>query len=231
VLVVTLASFRWWISYILGAVIAVASSGVVTPAAHAAGIPTLSANLSLDYRETAQTAAFVPVGPAAPVPVAFDPSVRNGGGYDWTPLFASETTTDDQTTSGRAIAVPLTQALRATLEEINRVENGRRFGPDHRHLDCVGYVLAKRDALLRAGLPADVLSPAVVRTHGGVVHAVLIVTTADGDQVLDNLSPYVEPWRRVDYEWIKRQVSTGNGVHWAWVGRAAPTSIKIASGR
>ena len=75
------------------------------------------------------------------------------------------------------------------------------------------------------------LSPAVVRTRGGVVHAVLIVTTTEGDQVLDNLSPYVELWRHVDYEWIKRQVPTGDGLRWAWVGRGAPMTVKVASRR
>jgi hypothetical protein len=173
----------------------------------------------------------VPIGLPAAAPVAFDPVARSGGSYDWSALFDPDSASDGRAMAGRTVAIPVTPGLRATLEEVNRTENGRRFGPDRQHLDCVGYVLAKRNALIRAGLPAQALSPAVVRTRGGVVHAVLIVTTSEGDQVLDNLSSYVDPWRRVDYEWIKRQVPTVDGLRWAWVGRGAPTTLKIAAQR
>jgi hypothetical protein len=191
----------------------------------------MSANQAADRPDTAPRAAFVPIGLPAAVPVAFDPSARSGGGYDWNAVFAADSAPDIRSPADRSVAIPLTAGLQALLDDVNRTENGRRFGSDHRRLDCVGFVLAKRDALIRAGLPAEVLSPAVVRTRGGVVHAVLIVTTSDGDQVLDNLSPYVDPWRRVDYEWIKRQVSTGEGQRWAWVGRGAPAALKIAARR
>lgn len=62
-------------------------------------------------------------------------------------------------------------------------ENGRLQG------DCEDYVLDKRRALLRIGIPASALRIAVVKrikaNYDG--HAVLIVKTDHGDFVLDNL--------------------------------------------
>lgn len=199
--------------------------------AHAAALHTHATSASAELSGQAREAAFVPIGPAAPAPVVFDAAVRSGAAYDWSPLFGSGSSDDTRSPDLATQAAPSTPGLTAMLAEVNRAENARRFGPDRRRLDCVGYVLAKRDALIRAGLPAEALSPAVVRTRGGVSHAVLIVTTTDGDLVLDNLSPYVESWRRVDYEWIKRQVATRAGAQWAWVGRPPAALMKIAAQR
>lgn len=80
--------------------------------------------------------------------------------------------------------------------------------------DCEDYVLAKRRALLNAGAPAQALSIAVVRTRRGEMHAVLLVATAGGEMVLDNLSPWVAPWSDAPYEWLERQVA-GSTFHWA----------------
>ena len=231
-----MTSFRCRIAYVLGAWIALSFGGGGLSVAQAAGVPALSANQARDFPEMVLRTAFVPVGPRAPAPVAFDPSVKTGGPYDWSPVFDPDGIAEGPAaTDGGGVlspsSLPFTPELRTTLADVNRIENARRFGPDHRHLDCVGYVLAKREALIRVGLPADALSPAVVRTRGGVVHAVLLVTTSAGDQVLDNLSPYVDPWRRVDYEWIKRQVPSGDGSRWAWIERSGPSPLKIASGR
>jgi hypothetical protein len=212
-------------------VIVAFSSVCGTNSALAAGLPSMSANQVSDAPDAAMDGAFVPIGLPAATPVAFDLLARNGGSYDWSVLFDPDGSSDGRTMAGGTAAIPLTPGLRATLEDVNRTENGRRFGPNRQHMDCVGYVIAKHDALIRAGLPAQALSPAVVRTRGGVVHAVLIVTTSEGDQVLDNLSPYVDPWRRVDYEWVKRQVPSGDGQRWAWIGRSTPSALKIASRR
>lgn len=52
--------------------------------------------------------------------------------------------------------------------------------------DCEDYVLTKRRDLIRSGVSAGALKIAVVRTRGGVGHAVLVVKTNKGDLVLDN---------------------------------------------
>jgi len=120
-------------------------------------------------------------------------------------------------------------ALWRALDLANQAENGRRFDRTGRRLDCVGYVRAKREALTRAGLPAGAFSPAVVRTRGGVIHAVLLVRTTEGDYVLDNLSPYVVRWTDTDYTFIKREIASGSASaapRWAWT--AEPDQIEAA---
>jgi predicted transglutaminase-like cysteine proteinase len=80
--------------------------------------------------------------------------------------------------------------------------------------DCEDYALQKREALLRLGVPAEVLSIAVARTGSGENHAVLIVTTDSGELVLDNLTPWVTPWRQLRYSWIERQTPGGGPTDW-----------------
>ncbi|RZJ18775.1 MAG: hypothetical protein EON91_03780 [Brevundimonas sp.] len=71
--------------------------------------------------------------------------------------------------------------------------------------DCEDYVLAKRRALVAAGVPATALSIALVRTRWGEEHAVLLLATHEGEFVLDNLTPWISRWDQVDYEWRQRQ--------------------------
>jgi predicted transglutaminase-like cysteine proteinase len=86
-------------------------------------------------------------------------------------------------------------------------ENGSKTG------DCEDYALEKRKLLISAGLPMNALSVALVRTAWKESHAVLLVHTNNGDYVLDNLSPFVEPWMAVRYTWLKWQ-SRGNPNVW-----------------
>jgi predicted transglutaminase-like cysteine proteinase len=79
--------------------------------------------------------------------------------------------------------------------------------------DCKDYVLEKRRILMAAGLPMPALSITLGTTAWGEYHAVLLVHTTEGDYVLDNLSPWVTPWKDVTYVWSKRQ-STENPDIW-----------------
>ena len=225
------ARFSRYIAQTFKVLAALASIAGGATLAQAAALPAPADPAAAERLGSARDAAFVPIGVIAPAPVVFDSAVRSGAAYDWSPLFAPDGAEDARRPDLTAQAAVRTPGLMAILEGVNQAENARRFGPDRRRLDCVGYVLAKRAALIRAGLPAEALSPAVVRTRGGVSHAVLIVTTSEGDVVLDNLSPYVENWRRVDYEWIKRQVATRTGLQWAWVGRPPASVMRIAAQR
>lgn len=72
--------------------------------------------------------------------------------------------------------------------------------------DCEDYVLAKRASLIEAGVPAAALSIAIVETAWGESHAVLLLASDQGEYVLDNLSPWVSRWDRVNYRWRERQV-------------------------
>lgn len=90
------------------------------------------------------------------------------------------------------------------------LEEGREKG------DCEDFVLEKRRALIEAGVPAHALNIALVITDRGESHAVLLVSTRDGDFVLDNLSPWVRPWNRTSYRWVERQVD-GSPFKWAMI--------------
>lgn len=71
--------------------------------------------------------------------------------------------------------------------------------------DCEDYALEKRRLLLAQGFPAAAMSLAIVSLPEEKNHVVLIVTTTDGDYVLDNLSSSVNDWRQAHYSWIVRQ--------------------------
>ena len=167
---------------------------------------------------------FVEVRGAAPTPDIF----YGGGGaaaVNWSAVFFPEEQPQRAYVEQRETLAAGASLWRA-LDTANQKENGRRFDRDGHRLDCVGYVRAKREALAQTGLPAGALSPAVVRTRGGVIHAVLLVRTTDGDYVLDNLSPYVVRWTDTDYTFIKREIASGSASsapRWAWT--AGPDQI------
>lgn len=83
--------------------------------------------------------------------------------------------------------------------------------------DCEDYALAKRAALIQAGVPARALSIALVETRRGESHAVLLIDTDKGAMVLDNLSPWIRRWDQTSYTWIARQ-SPGDPLTWRAVG-------------
>ena len=71
--------------------------------------------------------------------------------------------------------------------------------------DCEDYALAKRAALLKAGADLDDLRLATCWTENDEYHAVLIVTTDDGEFVLDNRYPDPMPRQLLPYRWDKIQ--------------------------
>lgn len=83
--------------------------------------------------------------------------------------------------------------------------------------DCEDYALAKRAALVQAGVPARALSIALVETRRGESHAVLLIDTDKGALVLDNLSPWIRRWDQTPYTWIARQ-TPGDPLTWRAVG-------------
>jgi hypothetical protein len=168
---------------------------------------------------------FVEVRGPAPTPEVFYGGRGATMAVNWSAVFFPEEQAQAGFVEQRETLAAGASLWRA-LDLANQKENGRRFDRNGRRLDCVGYVRAKREALTQAGLPAGALSPAVVRTQGGVIHAVLLVRTTDGDYVLDNLSPYVARWTDTDYTFIKREIAPGSAStapRWAWT--ASPDQI------
>lgn len=68
--------------------------------------------------------------------------------------------------------------------------------------DCEDYVLAKRRALIQAGISPSALRIAYVKTRGGEGHAILVVKTSRGEFVLDNLNGKVRPLSQSGYRMI-----------------------------
>lgn len=129
----------------------------------------------------------------------------------------------------------MTAAWRATIEQVNLAVNREVrpmndidiYGKEEHWAypvsgvgDCEDYVLEKRRALLAAGVPQRALSIAVVNTPEGDAHAVLLVETAAGAYVLDNLTPWVLPWTKTAYRWRERQVA-GSAARWAMAAPGA----------
>ena len=71
--------------------------------------------------------------------------------------------------------------------------------------DCEDYALAKRDALIAAGLGSANARLAVGVLPSGEYHAVLIVTTKRGDFMLDNLTNELRPLGRQNFTLISVQ--------------------------
>jgi len=109
----------------------------------------------------------------------------------------------------RPLIVPLTDEFKSLTKrinvEVNRApyrDDGPRgdedvwtlLGPDGG--DCEDYVLTKRDQLIRAGIPAAAMLPAILaRPNDPDGHMVLVLITDQGDFVMDNLTDYIAPWR------------------------------------
>ncbi|HSM43118.1 MAG TPA: transglutaminase-like cysteine peptidase [Afifellaceae bacterium] len=71
--------------------------------------------------------------------------------------------------------------------------------------DCEDYVLLKLKLMIEAGVPADRLFMAQVMPRDFSQHVVLVVRTAAGDYVLDNLRPGIRLWHKTGYAFLKMQ--------------------------
>jgi predicted transglutaminase-like cysteine proteinase len=110
---------------------------------------------------------------------------------------------------GGSAEVRLTETMLAAIRRINNqvnhtIEPRNDRGGDAWTIgasagDCEDYVLSKRRALIRSGLPASALRIAHVQTRSGLDHAVLIVKTHTADLVLDNLVPNVTRLENTSY--------------------------------
>jgi predicted transglutaminase-like cysteine proteinase len=89
--------------------------------------------------------------------------------------------------------------------------------PDDGAGDCSDYMLLKRKLLIEAGWPRSAALTTVVIDHHGEGHAVLTVTTDQGDFVLDNLTDKLLRWDQTGYVFVKRQSQEDENV---WVAIA-----------
>lgn len=79
--------------------------------------------------------------------------------------------------------------------------------------DCEDYVIAKRRALIKAGLPSSSLRIAYVKTRKGEGHAILVVKTNGKDLVLDNLTNTIKPLSQTGYRVVS--MSGADPTNWS----------------
>lgn len=93
--------------------------------------------------------------------------------------------------------LPMTDAEQFGREEVWTYPTGAG--------DCEDFVLLKRKELLARGFRVADLLITVVKKRDGTGHAVLTVSTSEGDFVLDNLDTEVRRWSETPYHYVKRQ--------------------------
>lgn len=97
--------------------------------------------------------------------------------------------------------------------------------------DCEDYALLKKKELEQLDFPAKSLRITVVLDEHSEGHAVLTVTTAEGDYVLDNRRNDILLWNDTNYTFLKRQ-SEKDPRRWvALVKTPAVTTASVASGQ
>ena len=95
--------------------------------------------------------------------------------------------------------------------------------------DCEDYVLLKKRELENLGFPSHALLITVVLDEVGEGHAVLTVSTSQGDFILDNRRDAVIRWAQTPYRFLKRQ-SQDDPRLWVALSEAGKTSVVEAAG-
>jgi predicted transglutaminase-like cysteine proteinase len=98
--------------------------------------------------------------------------------------------------------------------------------PDDGAGDCSDFMLLKRKMLIEAGWPRSAALATVVIDRHGDGHAILTVTTDQGDFVLDNLTDKLLRWDQTGYAYVKRQSREDENV---WVAIADGGDEAVAS--
>jgi len=77
--------------------------------------------------------------------------------------------------------------------------------PGPRGGDCEDFALLKMKRLIEAGVDPKSLRIATALDENRENHAVLLVTTPDGEVVLDNRRSRVLPWQKTGYFYLRAQ--------------------------
>ena len=147
-------------------------------------------------------------------------------------IFTDEKTLTRSTTWKELKAKAQGQPFRQMLDVVNRFWNAWPYRLDKevwgqedfwaspaeflaRSGDCEDYCIAKYFTLRELGVPADDMRIVVVRESiRGVAHAVLAVYEGPQVHILDNLSEYVRPMRRVrNYQPVFSVNENGRWMH------------------
>ena len=103
--------------------------------------------------------------------------------------------------------------VNSTIREVSDLEQYGRDDvwalPKSGKGDCEDFALLKRKMLIERGWPSSALSIAVGATAQGEAHAVLLVSTAQGQYVLDNLTSSILSPERTGHVFHARQAGRG----------------------
>jgi predicted transglutaminase-like cysteine proteinase len=128
--------------------------------------------------------------------------------------------------------VRVNKRVNETIKPLSDLEHSgvveRWSYPDDGYGDCEDYVLLKRRMLIQSGWPRETLLVTVVRDKKGEGHAVLTVTTDNGDYVLDNQNEDILLWWKTGYRFLKRQ-SQSNPKVWVSLGNPRPAVATTTS--
>jgi predicted transglutaminase-like cysteine proteinase len=94
--------------------------------------------------------------------------------------------------------------------------------------DCEDYVLMKKRALEKLGIPAKNLQITVVLDERNEGHAVLTVSTEEGEYILDNRRNDILLWNDTNYTFLKRQ-SADNPKQWVALLKKPDAAQSVAS--
>jgi predicted transglutaminase-like cysteine proteinase len=96
--------------------------------------------------------------------------------------------------------------------------------------DCEDFVLMKKRALEKLGVPAKSLLITVVLDERNEGHAVLTVATEEGDYILDNRRNDILLWNDTNYTFLKRQ-SADNPRQWMALLKQPKAPGSVASAK
>ena len=117
--------------------------------------------------------------------------------------------------------------VNSTIREVSDLEQYGREDvwalPTSGKGDCEDFAMLKRKMLIERGWPSSVLSITVGATAQGEAHAVLLVSTAQGQYVLDNLTSSILSPERTGHVFYARQSGS------AWISASGEkTSEPVA---
>ncbi len=133
--------------------------------------------------------------------------------------FCARQPSECKATVSRSARLDLTPERWNLLYQVNNFVNGKiapvtdmeLYGePEHWALptdagDCEDYLLLKKKYLEGLGFPSANLLITVVLDEKSEGHAILTITSADGDYVLDNRRNEILRWSDTSYKFLKRQ--------------------------
>ena len=133
--------------------------------------------------------------------------------------FCARNPSECKPTGARALKLAMSPERWNLLYQVNTYVNGKIAPVSDQDLygepefwaiptdagDCEDYLLLKKRYLEGLNFPAAALLITVVLDEKNEGHAVLTVTTDEGDFVLDNRRNEIRRWSDVDYFYLKRQ--------------------------